>query len=165
MRRSGEHANRVQEPSPERGVVWYERLPRWWKWRVLEPQQWYVPEFAGLYAEIRDKTGRLLAALDDGWIYAYYDYRWDGASGAVDRGLMLASLIHDILYQMIREGMIGPKRWARRIADLVMRRISKYQAAGKSRRVRALAWVRRWADWAGVRIGGWRAVRPPRVEG
>jgi hypothetical protein len=33
-------------------------------------------------------------------------YAWDGASGAIDtKSIMRASLVHDALYQMIREGL------------------------------------------------------------
>jgi hypothetical protein len=48
--------------------------------------------------------------LSDGTLIIKKGYTWDGASGAVDtKNIMTGALIHDALYQLIREGVIGIK--------------------------------------------------------
>lgn len=43
---------------------------------------------------------------EDGLVTINDGYAWDGASGAIDtKSIMRASLVHDALYQMIREGL------------------------------------------------------------
>ena len=43
---------------------------------------------------------------EDGTVTINDGYAWDGASGAIDtKSIMRASLVHDALYQMIREGL------------------------------------------------------------
>lgn len=47
------------------------------------------------------------------------DYAWDGLTGWIDSEVtMRASLIHDALYQAIREGLLDRKR-DRKLADLI----------------------------------------------
>jgi hypothetical protein len=79
------------------------------------------------------------------------EFRWDGASGpAIDTiTFFLASLIHDALYQLIREGIL-PEDPFRSLSDAVMRRVAKDQGMG---------FLRRWWTWAAVRLFGGRAVR------
>lgn len=56
----------------------------------------------------------------DGWLIISEGYAWDGASGCPDVALILrASLIHDALYQLIREKHL-PYFW-RQPADLEFR--------------------------------------------
>ena len=51
-------------------------------------------------------------------------YAWDGASGPTwdDKTNMRGSLIHDALYQLIREGHLGRAKW-RKYADELLRDI------------------------------------------
>lgn len=77
-------------------------------------------------------------------------YCWDGPSGpAVDTvNFLRASLIHDALYQLLREGVLSPA--ARATADRVLREISEEDGMGL---------VRRWIDWLGVRLFAGPAAR------
>jgi len=44
----------------------------------------------------------------DGKMIIYRRYAWDGATGGVNfKGNRLAVLVHDAIYQLIREGLIG----------------------------------------------------------
>ena len=72
-------------------------------------------------------------------------YRWDGASGpTVDTtNSMRAGLIHDVLYQAMREGVLPPG--FRRRADLEFRRILKGEG---------MNFGRRWAWYIAVRLFG-----------
>lgn len=74
---------------------------------------------------------------------------WDGPSGpAVDTvNFMRASLVHDMLYLLIREGQLPAKY--RKVADKIMRHIAIEDGMPR--------W-RAWYAWAGVRLGGWMHV-------
>jgi hypothetical protein len=62
-------------------------------------------------------------------------YAWDGPSGpAIDtKNFMRGSLVHDALYQFLRNGMIGPK-W-RDPADQLLRKMCREDG---------MSWVRSW---------------------
>ena len=79
------------------------------------------------------------------------EYAWDGPSGpTIDTdNSMRASLIHDVLYQAIREN--GLTCEFRRRADLEFRRILKSDG---------MSFPRRWIWWSAVRLfGGGHARR------
>ena len=72
-------------------------------------------------------------------------YCWDGASGpAVDtRNFLRGSLVHDALYQGIREGLLTPAH--RHTADLILFAIIRQDG---------MPWVRaKWVLWAVNRLG------------
>lgn len=126
-------------------MIAYKQINSWmrrngaYKYELLEP---YVHDtgidgYSGgnEYAQI-DTTGKLsLAAC----------YQWDGPSGpAIDTtNFMRGSLVHDALYQLIREGVLPVE--CRRDADFVLYAIVREDGMW---RVRA-AWV-----LAGVRVFG-----------
>ena len=72
-------------------------------------------------------------------------YAWDGPSWpAIDtKNFMRGSLVHDALYQLIREGLLSIEH--RGTADSILRRICKEDGMSTIR-----AW---WVFW-GVRLGG-----------
>lgn len=73
-------------------------------------------------------------------------YAWDGASGPTwdTPAAMRPSLIHDALYQLMREGLLPFDQW-RLVADKLFRTLCKEDGM----------WSPRAAIWfAGVRLGG-----------
>ena len=78
-------------------------------------------------------------------------YSLDGPSGpAIDtKNFMQGSLVHDALYQLIREGHIDPSNKEK--ADIILRDICR--ADGMSR-------IRAWWVYRGVRWGGKGAIKP-----
>ena len=78
-------------------------------------------------------------------------YCWDGASGpTIDtKNVMKASLVHDALYQLLREGTLIKS--ARKKADNIFREICLEQ--GMSR-------FRAWYLYTGLRMFGARAAKP-----
>ncbi len=75
---------------------------------------------------ISDKTkiGKIYASLStDGLLTIYPGYAWDGPSGpTVDTpDFLVASLVHDALYQMLREKKLPQSM--RKIADQILKRI------------------------------------------
>jgi hypothetical protein len=81
------------------------RIIKGWKYRLVESisvQTTVKPD-----KPILDDT-RIMVLLPSGLISIGAGYSWDGASGpAIDtKDFMLASLVHDALYQMIRLGLL-----------------------------------------------------------
>lgn len=96
--------------------------------------------------------------IDFGWIRLYTNkaifiragYAWDGASGpALDtKNIMRASLVHDALYQLMREGAL-PATY-RKAADQELYRICREDG---------MWWIRaQWVYWA-VRLFGKLALK------
>ena len=80
-------------------------------------------------------------------------YCWDGASGpAIDsKNFMRASLVHDALYQMLRNEQLP--------ADL---RLQVDQQMLSILKQDGMSWPRRWWVYHGVRIFGGKAARQPK---
>jgi len=78
-------------------------------------------------------------------------YAWDGASGPArdTPNIMRGSLVHDALYQMMRERLLDHERY-REAADRLLRNICREDGMSGMR-----AW---WVYW-GVRVGGGCAAR------
>ena len=59
------------------------------------------------------------ASSKDGILSVKKGYAWDGASGPVinTRDTLVASLVHDVLYQAMRLNLIKPSKENRKIAD------------------------------------------------
>ena len=101
--------------------------------------------------------------VSDGWFSLSVEgiarfrkgYSWDGPSGpALDTpNFMRASLVHDGLYQMMREGKL-PSSY-RKTADKIMRDICRED--GMSR-------FRAWYTYQGVRAFGASRVKPKPVQ-
>ena len=73
-------------------------------------------------------------------------YAWDGPSGpAVDtRNFMRGSLVHDALYQLMRDWLLNADQW-REEADRELRRICLEDG---------MSALRAWWVYHGVRLGG-----------
>ena len=86
-----------------------------YKYQTLEPYNLHLPqEFSGQMANLSH------IILVNNLLHIKAGYCWDGASWAVDTDtFMKGSLIHDNLYQLMRQGEI--RRSLRIEADKVMR--------------------------------------------
>lgn len=78
-------------------------------------------------------------------------YAWDGPSGpAIDTyNFMRGSLVHDALYQLMREGLLD--KHYREKADEELRRICREDG---------MSWIRAWWVYCGVRKGAGFAADP-----
>ena len=85
----------------------------------------------------------------DGHLWIGPGYAWDGPSGPTldTPSFMQASLVHDVLYQLIREGYLPST--LRELADTELRRYCLEN--GMSR-------LRAWYTWRAVRVFGQRAL-------
>lgn len=78
-------------------------------------------------------------------------YTWDGPSGpAIDTSnFMRGSLVHDVLYQLMREELIGQEH--REYADKLLQEICLEDGMSKARA---------WLVYQGVRLGGASSAAP-----
>lgn len=115
-----------------------------WKYILTDPQEYRLK--MPMVCPVETPWYR----LESNAVYVKRGYAWDGASGpTVDtQNSMRATLLHDVLYQAMREGHL-PKRY-RRKADAKFRRILKTDG---------MEFLRRWAWWYGVRLFGKSAAR------
>jgi hypothetical protein len=88
----------------------------------------------------------------DGTLVIKRGYAWDGPSGpTIDtRNFMRGSLVHDALYQLMRDAGLSKDQW-RDEADLELKRICLED--GMSR-------IRAWWVHRGVRLGGDPSASP-----
>ena len=113
-----------------------------WKYELLKTEITNV----GI---IEDVTSMYFLLGNDGTLYIYHGYAWDGASGpAIDtENFMRGSLVHDCLCQMISEGYLDRKY--RKRADEILREICLEDGMSK---------FRAWYYYNAVRIFGARSL-------
>lgn len=82
----------------------------------------------------------------DGTLVIKRGYAWDGPSGpTIDtRNFMRGSLVHDALYQLMRDAGLSKEQW-RAEADLELKRMCREDGMGR---------LRAWWVHRGVRLGG-----------
>lgn len=118
-----------------------------------------IPLFPALTVEYRNhpEDDPFIVLKSSGELFIRRYYAWDGASGpTIDTPSSIrASLVHDALYQLVRNGLLSPD--LRGKIDEIFREICK--DAGMNR-LRAALW------YSGVRIGGGPSANPKneRVE-
>lgn len=98
------------------------RYRKSYKYQVAEKYVFKLPfKIRGLLKPIKHEFWEI---HPDGTIVIYPGYAWDGASGPTwdTYSVILASLIHDILYQAMRWGKLSKsyKPWADRLLHDVM---------------------------------------------
>lgn len=103
--------------------------------------------------QIKDSsTGRTLAHLGRATnsVTINAGYAWDGASNYPDYpGILRGSCVHDVLYQMLREGLFHPK--ARKVADKIL-----YEYCRED----GMSWVHAQAVYWAVRWFAGSAAKP-----
>lgn len=139
---------------------------RGYYYQLVEDYSVTIPELAGAvpssvgvvsiligsHAPAIGQYSRVIARLtSDGNLTAFAGYAWDGASGPMPdtHTVMRASLAHDLTYQFMRYGKIGPE-W-REPADMALRRICVEDGMW--------GWVASGV-YQGVRLGGGPSVDP-----
>ena len=118
---------------------------------MIRYQAGYKYQLAELYTVFTDikPTGSLdheFIRLDSsGWLKIKSGYAWDGPSGpTVDsKNFMRGSLVHDALYQLMREGLLPES--CREQADNELRRICREDG---------MSWLRAWYVFKAVRNFG-----------
>jgi hypothetical protein len=101
---------------------------------------------------VQDIDTDFIALNTQGMLLIKKGYAWDGPSGpTIDtKSFMRGSLVHDALYQLMRNRHLSNTRW-RAVADNELKRICLEDGMFRFR----AAWVHR-----GVRVGGGPAADP-----
>lgn len=85
-----------------------------------------------------------VALYPTGLLEIAYGYSWDGASGAIDTvSVMRASLVHDALYQLMRESDLNISN--REACDQLLWSLMKEDGVN---------WLRAWYIYRAVRMFG-----------
>lgn len=88
-------------------------------------------------------------------IRVFKGFQWDGPSGpvidAIAKTAMRASLVHDFLYWLLREGLLGPRITYRWHADRIYREHCREDGMG---------WLRAWWQWRGLRLFASGSAKP-----
>jgi len=76
--------------------------------------KYYLEETVSVQTSLRPEQSAIIPGYIflgvDGKIIIYSRYAWDGATGGVNfKGNRLAVLVHDAIYQLIREGLIDAR--------------------------------------------------------
>ena len=108
-----------------------------YKYIVEESKVYYFPKLAFISFESK------YLLLKYGHLIIEPGYAWDGASGPTkdDKTNMRGSLVHDALYQILREGDIKAAEFVRKYADELLRDICIEDSKNKA--------------WAKIRYGIW----------
>ena len=120
-----------------------------WKYKLKKDYSHCLPE--NLHEENRSESKNDFISLTKNTIEFKPGYAWDGPSGpTVDTSnAMRASLVHDGLYQAMREGWLPQNK--RKPADVEFLRILKEDD---------MFLLRRWAWFRAVRWFAGKAARP-----
>lgn len=124
---------------------------RGWKYRLEAVCKTSVPELKHLKGSLFP-----FIHLEDGVLTIAKGYAWDGPSGpAFDTSdFMRASLVHDALYQLIREKEFS--QVYRMDADRIMKRICEEDG---------MPWLRvQWCYWAVRKFGPEDGGKPKQME-
>jgi hypothetical protein len=124
-----------------------------WKYRLVKP---YTIGTGIKISKAVESPGVFLRLSSDGFLTIAEGYAWDGPSGpAIDTpDWMRGSLVHDALYQLMREKLV-PLRF-RKQADQILRQLLIEDG---------MSFIRAWYSYVGVRVGGSTFARPIKKSG
>lgn len=111
---------------------WYQQNQVSGRYKYLLLKQMTYKTRIHLDSEITFPLSPILIKLEEnGTLIIEENYTWNGATGFFDlESMMRATLVHDALYQLIREGMLE-RRW-RAEADRLLRDVCIVDGMAKS---------------------------------
>lgn len=119
-----------------------------YKYQLADSYEIRLPFFTPVF----DTNHGFIKVTPDGLLIINEGYAWDGPSGpTVDTdNFMRGSLVHDALYQLMREGLLDREVY-RQKADELLRQICIEDGMSS---------IRAWWVYQGVRVGGRSATLP-----
>ena len=98
----------------------------------------------------------------EGLLWLKRGYAWDGPSGPTfdTKSFMRASLIHDALYQLMREGHLDPLKYRNR-ADVIMQEICRIDGMSWIRSVWVYYGVHWFAAGATLKVNDRKVLQAP----
>jgi hypothetical protein len=133
--------------------ICYRELHRY-KYQLLEP--YTIKTNLKPVGEIREEVAKYLSLSPDGVLSIGEHYAWDGPSGpTIDtKDFMRGSLVHDALYQLMREKVLNHEEHRKR-ADEILREICREDG---------MCSLRAWYVYQAVRIFSGGCARPGEEE-
>jgi len=129
-------------------MITYKKKYRLYKYELQKPYEYQIGiKNSGM-------NSMYLNLYDNGTLIIEEGYAWDGPSGPTinTKTFMRGSLVHDALYQLIRERLLPmPRRLSRAIADKILYKIIREDG---------MFWFRAWYVYLFCRLFGWWFVRP-----
>ena len=123
------------------------------KFRKISSYKYILEEDYKFQSEIKGFSvyTKYIRLTPDGLLVVKAGYAWDGASGPTidDETNYRFSLIHDVLYQLLRGGLI-PYLY-RKYADSLVLTVAREDG---------MKWFRRWKWYIGLRKFGWPWALP-----
>ena len=122
----------------------YHTLPRSWKYELDEDETFALD--IDTHACVETELWSIKRTI----VHVRAGYRWDGPSGpTIDtETAMRGSLLHDVLWQAIEEGLLAPR--FQRMADRMFRKVLREDG---------MLWPRRRLWWFAVHLAGRRRFR------
>ena len=123
----------------------YRKVPKHWKYLLTQDYQICLKDTPVKPGLVQTDFILLLRVADKKeWLKIKNAYAWDGPSGpAIDtKSFMRGSLVHDALYQLMREKHLDRKLW-RPYVDKLLRKICLEDGMSK---------FRAWYVYHGVRL-------------
>lgn len=129
--------------------ICYRKLHKY-KYQLLEP--YTIKTNLKPEKEIREEVARYLTLSPDGVLSIGEHYAWDGPSGpTIDtKDFMRGSLVHDALYQLMREKVLSDEKHRKR-ADEILREICRQDG---------MCSLRAWYVYQALRIFAGSCARP-----
>lgn len=112
----------------------YRKVPKHWKYLLTKYYQICLDDTPTNPLFVQTDFIKLWGSEKTKWLKIKNMYAWDGPSGpTIDtENFMRGSLVHDVLYQLIREGHLDKKSW-RLYADKLIRKICLEDGMNKFR--------------------------------
>ncbi len=111
-----------------KNIIWFKKIehPRY-KYELTRAVSFRVPELGMSNLRFYNKkTGKLVAQVYNGKLTLYKGFRWDGCTsiGSIIETLetLIASLLHDFLYQLSEQSSWTPP-FSQRQADVAFRKL------------------------------------------
>ena len=125
-------------------TITYKKYRKFYKYKLIKLYEISLPWLSDV------KNGEVpggWAKIDGSVLSIMENYCWDGPSGPTfdTKTFMRGSLVHDALYQLMREGVLISK-YHRKKSDETMAKINKEDGMNK---------FRVWYTYAAVRMFGW----------
>lgn len=116
----------------------------------------YIADISYYISPLSDINTEFIKLQDNGLLIICRHYCWDGPSGPTwdTSNFMRPSLVHDALYQLMRQGHLNPNIYRKR-ADKLLQQMCIEDGMSK---------VRAWWVYHGVRIGGKGAASSENVK-
>jgi hypothetical protein len=133
----------------------YYRKLRNYKYQVME--DYTIPTDLKPVGKIRKEVAEFVSLSAEGLLSIKKYYAWDGPSGpTIDtRDFMRGSLVHDALYQLMREEVLDHEKDRKR-ADQILREICLEDG---------MCSLRAWYVYQALRIFAGSCARPRKEEG